>query len=621
MEQTDYEEEPDAQQVDWKTWLRVVKMSLAHRSNLIPLAIASLSIGVTDSFFHFVTKHAIEAVTAPGAQPNALIPYSLMYMGLAITLVISVWSLIIFAGRLSTGFGYASRRDVFAKLQELPFAYYDRRSVGWLMSRVNTDCSRLSEFITWGSVDIIWAATMISISTMVLLWMNWKLALVVLSVMPVLAIGSLYVKNRVLEASRRIRKMNALITGSFNEGINGVRTTKTLVREAASASEFSEQAQEMYAASMRSAWYMSLYQPLVAMLAGTGIALALWYGGGQHVLGALTLAELVAFFTYTVQLFGPIQECAHVFTQMPRAQASAERLFALLDTDPKIKDSAEVRAAIEAFGPRAKDTANAGLAADGGAQRINTIEFRDVSFAYEEGAAVLEKFNLTVRAGETIALVGPTGGGKSTLVSLLCRFYEPTAGEVLFDGIDYRKRSLHYLQSNLGMVLQSPHLFSGTVKENIRYGRLDATDAEIEAAAKRVNAHDFIAKLEKGYESDVGEGGSRLSTGQKQLVSLARATLADPQIFVLDEATSSVDTQTEHLIQNALDAVLRGRISFVIAHRLSTIRRADRILVIENGKITEGGSHRELLKQRGHYYKLYTSQFVREQEEEVLAGE
>lgn len=620
MQQTDYEEEPDAQQVDWRTWLRVAKVSLAHRGNLIPLAISSLAIGLTDSLFHYVTKSAIEAVTKEGAKPEALIPYSMLYMGLALGLVVSVWSLIVFAGRLSTSFGYSSRRDVFAKLQELPFAYYDRRSVGWLMSRVNTDCSRLSEFITWGSVDIIWAATMISISTLVLLWMNWKLTLVVLSVMPVLAIGSLYVKNRVLEASRRIRKMNALITGSFNEGINGVRTTKTLVREAASAAEFSEQAERMYEASMRSTWYMALYQPLVSMLAGTGIALALWYGGAQHMQGSLTLAELVAFFTYTVQLFGPIQECAHVFTQMPRAQASAERLFALLDTDPKIKDSDEVRAAIAAFKLIAKDPANAGLAEDGGRKRIETIEFRNVSFAYQEGAKVLNDFNLTVRAGETIALVGPTGGGKSTLVSLLCRFYEPTAGEVLFDGVDYRKRSLHYLQSNLGMVLQSPHLFSGTVRENIRYGRLEASDAEIEAAAKRVNAHDFIVKLEKGYESDVGEGGSRLSTGQKQLVALARATLADPQIFVLDEATSSVDTQTEHLIQNALDAVLRGRISFVIAHRLSTIRRADRILVIENGKITEGGTHGELLKLRGHYYDLYTSQFVREQEEGVLAG-
>jgi ATP-binding cassette, subfamily B, bacterial len=612
MEQTDYEEEPDAQQVDWRTWLRVIKVSLVHRRTLVPMAIASILIGASDSLFHLVTQHAIDALRIPGTPPEAVLPYTAAYMGLAALLVVNVFALIFFAGRLSTDFGYASRRDVFAQLQKLPFTYYDRRSVGWLMSRVNTDCSRLSEFITWGTVDIVWSATMISMTTLILLWMNWRLALVVLLVMPPLAVGSLYIKNRVLEASRRIRKMNALITGAFNEGINGVRTTKTLVREDASAAEFATQADEMYNASMRSAWYMALYQPLVSLLAGAGIALALWYGGIQTLGGALTLGQLVAFFAYTVQLFGPIQECAHIFTQMPRAQASAERLFALLDTDPVIKDSPEVRAAMERHRVSAK-SGDPFLAEDGLPRAIQCIEFRNVTFKYQDGPTVLRDFNLTVRAGETIALVGPTGGGKSTIVSLLCRFYEPTAGEILIDGVDYRRRSLAFLQGNLGMVLQSPHLFGGSVRENIRYGRLDATDAEVVAAAQRVNAHGFITQLEKGYDSDVGEGGNKLSTGQKQLVALARATLANPQLFVLDEATSSVDTQTEHLIQSALETVLSGRISVVIAHRLSTIRRADRILVIEDGKITESGSHHDLLKHAGHYHHLYTSQFVREE--------
>jgi ATP-binding cassette subfamily B protein len=312
---------------------------------------------------------------------------------------------------------------------------------------------------------------------------------------------------------------------------------------------------------------------------------------------------------YASLLYLPIQELGRRFTELQAAQAAAERVQGLLDTEPEIRDSEDVAARVREGAAAAGEN---GAAIDGGDGRIREIEFRDVSFQYVEGEPVLDRFSLRVEAGQTVALVGPTGGGKSTIVSLAARFYEPTDGAVLINGVDYRQRSLHWLQSSLGVMLQAPHLFSGTVAENIRYGRLDATDEEVQAASRIVNAHEFIAGLDGGYGFEVGEGGHRLSTGQRQLVALARAVLADPQIFIMDEATSSVDTETERLIQAGIEAVLEDRIAFVIAHRLSTIRSADVILVIEGGHIIEQGDHETLMRQRGRYHALYTGQFARQ---------
>ena len=325
----------------------------------------------------------------------------------------------------------------------------------------------------------------------------------------------------------------------------------------------------------------------------------------------MTLGTMVAFMQYAAFFYIPIQELAARFTELQAAQASAERLQSLLDTEPEIADSPEVRERIaqHAGGPGAPDDHEA---------QITEIIFEHVSFGYAKGGEVLHDFNLTVTAGQSVALVGATGSGKSTIVSLLARFYEPTAGVIRINGRDYRERSLGWLQSQLGIVLQAPHLFSGTIRENIRYGRLSATDEEVTAAAQLVNADDFITQLDDGYATDVGEGGTRLSMGQKQLVSLARAVLANPQIFIMDEATSSIDTETERLIQDGIERLLTGRISFIIAHRLSTVRSADRILVIEKGRIVEGGTHAELIGQRGHYHQLYTRQFAREGQARIL---
>ncbi len=326
----------------------------------------------------------------------------------------------------------------------------------------------------------------------------------------------------------------------------------------------------------------------------------------------MSLGTLTVFVSYATQMFEPIREVARIFADLQSSQAAAERVLTLLETEPDIVDGADVVARYgDEIHPKRENW-----------EKIRgDVTFDHVSFHYKGGERVLDDFNLTVQAGQTIALVGETGSGKSTIVNLVCRFYEPTAGAIYIDGIDYRERSQLWLQSRLGYVLQAPHLFSGTVADNIRYGRLDATREEVERAAKLVDAHRFITKLEKGYDTFVGEGGSRLSTGEKQLISFARAILADPAIFVLDEATSSIDTETEQLIQNAIGKVLQGRTSFIVAHRLSTIRNADRILVIHGGKIIEDGNHSQLIAKGGYYYNLYTNQFVEEQTQRAIAGD
>jgi ATP-binding cassette subfamily B protein len=354
----------------------------------------------------------------------------------------------------------------------------------------------------------------------------------------------------------------------------------------------------------------------VITLASLASGLALALGGHDLLAGVISAGTLIAFLAYCRHFFDPVEQLGAWFAEMQMAQASAERILSLIRAEPEIQDSAEVRAALAVQ----RDPAGQRFAADGGEARIREIELDHVTFAYDREHPVLKDVCLRVRAGETIAIVGPTGGGKSTLVNVICRFYEPTAGRVLIDGVDYRARSLHWLQSNLGMVLQNAHVFSGSIMENIRYGRLDATDAEVQGAAQIAGAHGFILGLEHGYATEVGESGGRLSAGQKQLISFARAILADPQILVMDEATSSVDTETEQSIQAGLARVLKGRIAFVIAHRLSTIRNATRIIVVAGGRIIEHGSHAELMAARGHYYDLYRQQSLQESSADLAVG-
>jgi ATP-binding cassette, subfamily B, bacterial len=438
--------------------------------------------------------------------------------------------------------------------------------------------------------------------------MHAKLALIVLAIIPLLLWVSAFFRWRILQSARTVRQTNSRLTGAYHETIMGMLTSKAFVREAANLDEFKTLSDTMYAASTRNLIQAAIYLPLILALSSLATGLALAMGGIDLTLGVISAGTLIAFLTYIRYFFAPVEELGYWFAEMQMAQAAAERILSLIAATPDIADSATVRANLAVHATPA--AASSSVAADGGHARIRSIELVAVTFAYETGKPVLHDLNLTVRAGETIAIVGPTGSGKSTLVNLICRFYEPTSGQILMDGVDYRQRSLHWLQSNLGVVLQEPHVFSGTIFENIRYGRLNARVEDVEAAARLAGAHDFIMAMEQGYQSEAGASGNRLSGGQKQLIALARAMLAEPQILVMDEATASVDTATEQHIQQGLANVLRGRIAFIIAHRLSTIKRADRIVVLRHGVIEECGDHATLMARRGHYFDLYRQQHL-----------
>jgi ATP-binding cassette subfamily B protein len=604
------QEDVFSDKLDLSLWARVFRHTLPYKHLVVRLTISAVAIAIADASFALVTRWAMDDVVKAGNVVN-LAPHIAVYAFLLISLVISVWVFINSAGGLSNNMSHDIREECFKRIQELEFAYFDHRPTGWLISRLTSDCDKLARIIAWGSLDLVWAVCLVVMIAIILIVLHPLLGLLVLSVVPPLIFVSAIFQKKLLLSSRDTRKFNSMITASFAEALQGLRTTKTLVREQDNLSEFQGLSSQMYGVSIQNALQSAVYIPIVLTLGSLAAGIALWRGGAGVIDGSLSLGTLVAFIFYASQFFNPINQIAQVLVQMQGAQAAGERVLSLLATVPGISDSEEVAAKLKTWD---KPDRPADLAPDGHPAGITTLEFRHVDFAYTDGEPVLKDFNLTVQAGQTIALVGASGGGKSTIVNLAARFYEPTGGSILVNGHDLRDRSLAWYQSNLGIVLQGPHLFSGSVRENIRYGRLDATDEEIEQAARSVNADGFTRALEDGYDTDVGEGGNRLSTGQKQLVSFARALLANPRIFIMDEATSSIDTETEQLIQQGLKAIFQGRISFVIAHRLSTIRTADRILVIEKGHILESGTHQELLAKKGHYHALYTHQFQQERE-------
>ncbi len=610
-------EEEYSGKLDLGVWRDIFRHGRRYRKHLAGMISAGLVLAGIDASLPLITRTVFNRLETQGADAT-LWPLAIAYIVMVGLFASCVFTFITLGGKTSTGVATEIRQAGFDRLQELSFSYYDRRSTGWLVTRLTSDCDRLSRVISWGVLDLVWGSVLIATISVIMLIVNWKLALMVLATLPPLIYLSLKFQKRILGHSRAVRKTNSDITAAYAESINGVRTTKALVRERSNLREFSHTTDRMYASSIRSALWSAGYLPVVLTLSAIGSGLVLWTGGVDAFRGRIPIGDLVLFISYATFFFHPIEEIARMFADLQNAQAAAERVVGLINTEPEIQDAPAVRAALATHAAQElpEDTAP-----DGGDATIRTLEFRHVDFGYKADQFVLRDFNLTVRAGQTIALAGPTGGGKSTIVSLLCRFYEPTGGQILINGTDYRDRSLHWLQSNLGIVLQKPHLFSGTIAENIRYGHLDATDAEVHWAATVAGADEFIRACSDGYETQVGQDGVKLSAGQKQLLSMARAILADPQIFIMDEATSSIDTEAEQLIQAGVDQILAGRISFVIAHRLSTIRRADRILVIDGGRIVEDGTHRQLLGQGGFYYELYTNQFTREAEQTILEGD
>lgn len=599
MSDADWFEDDQELKVDLRLWRQLLDYSLHYRRTAIAFTLVAFCLAASDLGFPLVTGKLISDIEAHGASVD-LAYYGWMFAGLTVALCASVWGFITCAGKIRTHVSHDIRRDAFKQLQQLSFSFYDTKPVGWLMARLTSDCQRLSNILAWGVMDFIWGTTLMIGVTIVMLIYNWKLALAVLVVVPLLAGVSMFFRKRILRASRLVRKTNSRITAAYNEGIMGLRTSKVFVRQGENLSEFDRLADEMRGYSVHNMVLSAVYLPIILTLGSVAIALALAIGGGQVLTGTLVVGEVVMFMYYAQLFFAPVQDMSAWFAELQMAQASAERILSLVQAVPEIRDSDEVAA-------RLRETGD-----DGHSDEIGRIEFENVGFRYRNGPQIIEGFHLSVEPGQTVALVGATGGGKSTLVNLLCRFYEPTEGRILIDGVDYRDRSLRWLQSQLGIVLQQPHLFSGTIGDNIRYGRLDATLDQVQEAARIAGAHDFIDALPEGCNTEVGEGGNQLSLGQKQLVSLARAVLKRPRLLIMDEATSSIDTETERQIQQGLARILKGRTSFVIAHRLSTIRAADLILVIEDGRIIEQGTHSDLLHQSGHYHDLYTEQSMRD---------
>ena len=593
MPPIELEEEEYTSQITLPVFKRILGLLKPHWRWLLGFLLAVALASLLDSWFTYINKDIIDQGIMQ-RDVQALYRLALRYGVLQAIQAGLVFAFIYLAGVLGERVQYDLRKKTFEHLQDLSLSYYAKNAVGRLMTRVTSDSERVADLMTWGLLDVVWGFLSVIIATVFMLVINWKLALIVFAMMPLLVYLAVQFRKKILREFREARRMNAKITGAYNETITGVRVIKALNREEENLDEFRELTHGMYRASYRAAWLSALFLPTVQFVAAMVLAVIVWYGGLQALSGALTVGGIHAFVSYVTFMLWPVQDLARVFSELQRAIASAERIFTLVDTEPEVKDLPDARPVATLMAP---------------------IEFDHVDFYYEERKPVIQDLCLTIRPGETIALVGPTGGGKSTIVNLLCRFYEPRRGVIRIDGRDYRGYTLESIHRRLGVVLQTPHLFSGTIRENIRYGRLDAGDAEVEEAARIVGAHEFITALEKGYDTEVGEGGVLLSTGQKQLLSLARAILAQPEIFIMDEATSSVDTLTEALIQRGMEALLQDRTSIVIAHRLSTIRRADRILVIEDGRITESGTHVELLRQRGHYYRLYTRQFRHELEE------
>jgi len=586
-EMIEIEEEEHTSQLTTPTFNRIAALVKPHWRWMAGFLAAIMTTAVLDACFTYINKLIIDQGIVPG-KFNLVLRYAFVYGVIQMAESGLFFICIYLVGILGERIQYDLRKSTFNHLQDLSLSYFSQNAVGRLMARVTSDSGRISNLMTWGLLDMTWAIVSVFSSTVFMLVINWRLGLIVFSIIPILMLIAINFRKSILKEFRKSRRANSRISGEYNQNFQGVRVVKALGREQENLREFSILTDTMFRASYRAAWLSALFLPTVQIVSAFALGAIVWYGGLQSQIGAFTVGSINAFVSYLTFMIWPVQDLARVYADMQNSIASAERIFKLIDTPPEVQDRPFAVAAETIRGE---------------------LEFDHVDFYYEDRSPILTDFSLKVKPGETIALVGPTGGGKTTIVNLLCRFYEPKNGCIIINGHDYTEYTLHSLQSRIGIVLQTPHLFSGTIRENIHYGQLGASEGEVEEAARVAGAHDFITSFEKGYDQNVGEGGNLLSVGQKQLISLARAVLAKPEIFIMDEATSSVDTLTEALIQKGMEALMQERTSFIIAHRLSTIRRADRIVVIEAGRIAEMGTHAELLSKHGHYYRLYTQQF------------
>ncbi len=607
-----YEEQEYHKPFRLKVWAKMLPFFKPYKKYFAITLGLNIFLAGVDVLTPLFQSYAIDHFIVPDTL-DGIYTFAFVYISMIVMQTISVYWSVHAATTIEMCVGKDLKWAQFEHLQTLSFSYYNTTPVGYIHARVMSDTLKIAGVAAWGLVDMFWAFLYVVSVFVIMFVLNARLAVILLVIVPCIAVITVVFQNKILHWNRRVRRINSQITSAYNEGITGVKTSKTMGIESENEEAFFERTSDMYRSAGKAAKLNAVYIPTILLFGSAAAAFVLYRGGYMVQQDLIKLGTLSVFISYAVVIFEPIQQLARLLADLISCQANIERVMDLLEQTPDVTDRPDI---IEKYGD------NFHPKKENWEKIQGDIVFEDVSFMYPDGKEyVLEHFNLHIPAGMNVAIVGETGAGKSTLVNLVGRFFEPTKGRILIDGVDYRERSQLWLHSQIGYVLQNPHLFSGTVRENIRYGRLDASDEEVEAAARSVSADEVVMKLKDGYDSDVGESGGRLSVGEKQLISFARAILAEPAIFVLDEATSSIDTVSEQLIQEATDKLLRGHTSFVIAHRLSTIRKADLILVVKDGKIIEQGTHKELLSEKGYYHDLYNKQFEEEAARKVFAGD
>lgn len=585
---------------------RLLPFLKKYRMRFVGMIVFGLCGSAVDILIPLLQRYALDHFVAQNTL-DTLVWFILLYIAAVVFAGLVNYIAFSLAFRTEVNVNRDLRNAAFKHLQTLSFSYFNQNSVGYIHARVMSDTSRIGSLVSWTMVDGVWQASYFIGAIVVMFAVNAKLAALVVVIVPLIVVLFSIFQKLLIRANREVRELNSHITGDFNEGITGAKTIKTLVIEDDMGEKFVEDTKKMRSKSVHAARLRGLFAATMNLASSVALAVVLWRGG---YIAASEVGTFSMFMSYAQGMMEPVRWIIDAISDLITTQVNIERLTNLLAVRSDVTDSDEVVSVYgDVFEPKRENWE----------KMQGDIEFDDVSFKYPDGDEyILEHFNLKIPHGSNIAIVGQTGAGKSTLVNLVCRFYEPTSGRVLIDGKDARERSQLWLHSSIGYVLQTPHLFSGTVRENLLYGNPNATDEDIMKALRLVSAEGVVEKLEKGLDSDVGEGGDMLSTGEKQLLSFVRAILADPAILVLDEATASVDTLTEKKIQSAISEIIKGRTTLMIAHRLSTVRDADLILVVRDGKIIEQGTHAELLAMRGYYRELYTRQYEEEAAQSIF---
>lgn len=585
---------------------RLLPFLKKYRMRFVGMIVFGLCGSAIDILIPLLQRYALDHFVAQNTL-DTLVWFILLYVAAVVFAGLVNYIAFSLAFRTEVNVNRDLRNAAFKHLQTLSFSYFNQNSVGYIHARVMSDTSRIGSLVSWTMVDGIWQVSYFIGAIVVMFAVNAKLAALVVVIVPLIVVLFSIFQKLLIRANREVRELNSHITGDFNEGITGAKTIKTLVIENDMSEKFVEDTKKMRSKSVHAARLRGLFAATMNLASSVALAVVLWRGG---YIATSEVGTFSMFMSYAQGMMEPVRWIIDAISDLITTQVNIERLTNLLAVRSDVTDSDEVISVYgDVFEPKRENWE----------KMQGDIEFDDVSFKYPDGDEyILEHFNLKIPHGSNIAIVGQTGAGKSTLVNLVCRFYEPTSGRVLIDGKDARERSQLWLHSSIGYVLQTPHLFSGTVRENLLYGNPNATDEDIIKALRLVSAEGVVEKLEKGLDSDVGEGGDMISTGEKQLLSFVRAILADPAILVLDEATASVDTLTEKKIQSAISEIIKGRTTLMIAHRLSTVRDADLILVVRDGKIIEQGTHSELLAMRGYYRELYTRQYEEEAAQSIL---